>query len=205
MKRVRAKYDLESLESFLRFMIPSRKLVGRILILSLAFIFTTGQFLLLCLNAFVSEPIYTPQMVSFPFALLLMFLSVLVVLELLWLLIGLEVVEVDGNNIVIKHQVLGFGITRKLSLNKVNGVFVSRHYNKDWNNLSDYLASRESRLFFFSFTQGKVAINYGQTVLGGINTIRFGSNLDEGEAKQIVKLIHEKFPQYIYVKSKNTG
>jgi predicted DNA-binding WGR domain protein len=141
-------------------------------------------------------------MLSLPFALILILVSVLMVLELPWLLLGLEIVEVSGNHIVIKHQVLGFGITKKFSLNRVNGVFVSRQDNSDVNY---YFDAKELKFFFLSFKQGKVAVNYGKTILGGINTIRFGANLDEGEAKQIVKLIHEKFPQYIYKKSKNTG
>lgn len=107
-----------------------------------------------------------------------------------------------SNRIVIKHQVLGLGLARKFSLNRVNGVFVSRQDNSD---LNYYLDSKELKFFFLSFKQGKVAINYGKTILGGINTIRFGASLHEGEAKQMVKLIHEKFPQYIYEKSKNTG
>jgi len=149
----------------------------------------------------ISEAIYPTPMISLPFALILILISVFMVLELLWLLLGLEVVEVGSNHIVIKHQVLGLGFTRKFSSKRVKGVFVSRQDS----DLNYYLDTKEFKFFFLSFKRGKVAINHGETIFGGINTIRFGANLDEGEAKQIVKLIHEKFPQYIYKKSKNTG
>ena len=197
------KYKFEDTASSLRLSIPYRKLAWHIFGLSFALLFIGTQFLVpYFINTFISDEIYSPTMISFPLAVLLIFVCVLMALELLWLLFGFEVVEVGSNEVAIKHQVFGFGITRKFSLSRVNGIFVSHQDNSD---LNYYLDSKEFKFFFLSFKQGKVAINYGKTILGGINTFRFGTNLEEGEAKKIVKLIHEKFPQYIYKKVKNTG
>ena len=185
--------------SSLKFSIPYRKFAWRIFGLSFGLLFIATQFLLPYFTTLISEEIYPAPMISLSFGLIL--ISILMVLELLWLLLGLEVVEVDSNHIVIKHQVLGFGLTRKFNLKRVNGVFVSRQDS----DLNYYLDTKEFKFFFLTFKRGKVAINCGKNIFGGINTIRFGANLDEGEAKQIVKLIHEKFPQYIYEKPKNRG
>ena len=197
------KYKLEDTASSLRLSIPYRKLAWHVFGLSFALLVIATQFLLpYFINTFISDEINSPIMISMPLALILILACVLMILELFWLLFGFEVVEVDSNHVAIKHQVFGFGITRKFSLNRVNGIFVSHQENSD---LNYYLDSKEFKFFFLSFKQGKVAINYGKTILGGINTFRFGTNLDEGDAKQIVKLIHEKFPQYIYKKVKNMG
>jgi hypothetical protein len=48
---------------------------------------------------------------------------------------------------------------------------------------------RRSAPFWPPF-QGRIAFNYGK------KSIRFGENIDEAEAKQIVAAIQRRFPQY---------
>jgi hypothetical protein len=132
-----------------------------------------------------------------PFLLLIF---VLFVIELLWLLYGVEILEVRNAHIVMKHQIFGFGLSKKFHSNKVNGVFVSQ------SKMNDQLTWQLSNGFKpADFKKGMIAINYGKTLFGRVKTFRLGTSLNEIEAQQIVKIIHEKFPQYKYSSSKKTG
>jgi len=115
------------------------------------------------------------------------------VVEILYLGIGLEVIEVDSDHIVIEHRVMWLGISRKFYYYGIDGVFVSR-LKIDW--LTDTQLERGFR--FVDFKKGLVAINYGKNILGRTKTFRFGSILNREEAVQIVTIIHQRFPQYKY-------
>ena len=124
--------------------------------------------------------------------------AVLMVAELLWLTLGVEVVEVDNDHIAIRHQIFGIGISRQFYSDNINGVFVSRH-KIDWLTYSD------KGFRFIDFKKGLVAINNGKTTLGEPQTFRFGTALNEAEARQIVVMIHERFVRYQYRRPKTTG
>ena len=127
--------------------------------------------------------------------LILIFLLFLI--ELLWLLYGVEVFEVNNSRIVMNHQIFGVGLAKKFRSNRVKGLFVSR------SKINDQLTWQLSNGFKpADFKKGMVAINYGKTLFGRIKTYRFGANLNDVEAQQIVNLILEKFPQYKYVPTK---
>ena len=113
-------------------------------------------------------------------------------LDLLWLLIGKEAIEISDDSIIVRHQIFGLGVARKFNASKVNGLFVSRV--KD-GQLARWLF-RNNQPGYLNFKRGKVAFNYGKTIWGGVKTFRFGTILDEEEARQIVSLIHKRFPQY---------
>jgi hypothetical protein len=129
-----------------------------------------------------------------PFLLLIF---VLFLIELLWLLYGVEVFEVSKAHIVMKHHIFGFGLSIKFRSNKVNGVFVSH------SKINDQFTWQLSNGFKpADFKKGMIAINYGKTLFGIIKTYRFGTNLNEVEAQQIASLVLEKFPQYKYSSTK---
>ena len=128
-----------------------------------------------------------------PYVLLVFPFFLLHCIEFLWLLLGVETLEVHDNYIIIKHLIFGFGIHKKLLSEKVDGVFISRQEDHHQTCLGEY-----RRVWFLYFNNGRVAMNYGKTLFSGVNTFRFGAKLHEGEARQIVRLIHEKFPRYVY-------
>ncbi len=119
-------------------------------------------------------------------------------LELLWLLKGEEVIEVAEDYISIKHQILGLSRSKIINADKIDFIFVS---NQKIDFVDDVLSSNR-RNRFFDFRKGKIAINSGKNFLGSPNTFRFGSVLNDVDAKQIVAVIHRRFPQYKPGKSK---
>jgi hypothetical protein len=138
-----------------------------------------------------------PVPASFVPFLILFF--VLFLVELLWILYGVEILEVSNSRIVIKHRIFGFGVSKRLLSKKIGGVFVTRSKIDD-----QFLWQLTKGFMPADFKKGMITIYYGKSLLGRIKTFRFGTTLNETEAQQIVKLIHEKFPQYIYSSGKKT-
>ncbi len=190
-------YTVENLGSSLRFTLPYRKSWARSLVIILVLL---GSPLLPL--SFIFQPTDLTRQLPLPFIVFAMIswatLAILMVVELLWFALGLEVAEVDDNHIVIRHQIFGVGISRQLHSDSIHGVFVSRQRN-DWFTYSD----RGFR--FADFKKGLVAINSGKTIFGEPQTFRFGSILNEAEAKQIVTMIHQRFLRYRYRHQKNAG
>ena len=139
----------------------------------------------------------TPIPASFVPFLVLFF--VLFLVELLWILYGVEILEVSNSRIVIKHRIFGFGLSKRFPAKKIGGVFVTR------SKIADQFLWQFGKGFMpADFKKGLITLYYGKSLWGRIKTFRFGTTLNETEAQQIVKLIHEKFPQYIYSSSKKT-
>ncbi len=111
-------------------------------------------------------------------------------LELLWQLLGKEVLEISDDGVVIAHQILGIGPSKHLAAGKIDSLFVPQ-LPIGWSALG---MRRDYR--FFNFNRGRVALNGGKTLLGQPVTYRFGTGLDEGEAAQVVAQILSRFPQY---------
>ena len=135
---------------------------------------------------------------NFSVVLLLNLLIVLVVAvvcltELLWQLVGREVVEISAEEVVMRHRIFGLGPSRRHEARNISGVFVSQ---RKYAGVGWLRFQREMR--FLSFKRGRIALNNGKTIWGGVRTYRFGSILGEAEAREIVALIHERFPQYQY-------
>jgi len=177
-------YTVENSDAFIRFKVSFKKLWVDIISVGIEiFIFLA---LVVYATFTMSIPVYV-----IPF-LILMFLLFLI--ELLWLLYGVEMLEVNDIRIVMNHQIFGLGLSKKFHSNRVNGIFVSH------SKINDQLTWQLSNGFKpADFKKGMLAINYGKTLFGRIKTFRFGANLNEVEAQQIVNLILEKFPQYKYV------
>jgi hypothetical protein len=181
-------YTVENSQESINFSVSFKKLWSDII--------SVGVEILVFL-ALVVYAIFNMTIPAFLVPFLILFF-VLFLIELLWLVYGVETLEVRNAHIVMKHRIFGFGFSKKFRSKKVNGVFVSQ------SKIDDQFFWQLSKGFKpADFTKGMVAINYGKTLFGRVKTYRFGANLNEVEARQITNLILEKFPQYYYKKSKN--
>jgi hypothetical protein len=124
------------------------------------------------------------------FGVFLLVIGGLVLVELLWQLAGREVAEIGDDAVVLKHQILGLGPSKKFPAEKISGLAVSQ--DNRW--ASYWLSGRDYR--FFNFKRGRVALNSGKSLLGQPVTYRFGTILTDDEAAQVVGLIVGRFPQY---------
>ena len=195
-------YKIEYSASTLRFTFPHKKQWYSVLLELFMFIVLISMFYPShpaspAFTTVLSESIQSP---AYLFVLLLnkSIITLLIgiwTLELFWLLMGKEVVEVTTNAILIRHKILGFGISKKYQADKIDGLFASQKKINWW------LVPHFGRLYgFFWFKNGKIAVNSEKSFLLGVKTFRFGSILESTEARQIVALIHKRFPQYKYKK-----
>jgi len=65
---------------------------------------------------------------TFPIYIFILLL-ILLLIELFWHLCGMEIVEVNGEQITLKHQIFGVGISKNLSAQGIEDVFVSNQGN----------------------------------------------------------------------------
>jgi hypothetical protein len=194
-----AHYTSEDMDSSLRFMFPYRRYWFEIVFLSLevfVIFFYGPPFLIGELRAErLAWPLDYVTIVLLGMALVVFLLGLTWALELLWLAVGKEVVEISNEAIVVRHQVFNFSVSqRSFPAGNINGVFVSRHKEGWWTQLG---VNRNYRVS--NFRLGKVAFNGQKKLLGGVNTFRFGANVTEEEAKQIVDAIEARFPRYRYM------
>jgi hypothetical protein len=124
-------------------------------------------------------------------SLLQLFIFIDVLIEGAWQLTGREVAEINNDFIALRHQIFGVGFTKKYYADKLDGVFVT-YKEIRWHY---YLTSRKASSFHL-FRLGNIALNHGKTLFGGVKSAHFGSILEEGEARQIVGMILQRFPQY---------
>jgi hypothetical protein len=123
------------------------------------------------------------------------------VVELLWQLMGQEVLEVRDDAITLRHQILGRGITRRYAADQIRRVWVLPHTDRGFTAVYTPGVSLFSRVWFGaspfrSFKRGPVAFQRGQPGAETETTVQFGSSLAVDEAQSIVASIHRKFPQY---------
>jgi len=191
-------YTVDELGISLKFVFPYRKewltIIGSIVSLLLF-----GVWLSIVIAVFAQQPVSpletigSVELVRCLVSLVFLTIPIMYVIELLWLLIGKEVIEISDDSVIVHHQILGLGIARKFHASKVNSLFVSRVKTDQ---LAHWLF-RSNRPGYFNFKRGKVAFNCGRTIWGGVKTFRFGTILDDAEARQVVSVIHKRFPQYV--------
>lgn len=102
---------------------------------------------------------------------------------LLWLLVGVETIEVDPRHFHIRRQILGFGRSKRFKLEFVRDLRISQ--TATWFDGQTYFNS------IWRF-EGPLTIDYGA------KTYRCGSGVDEAEARQIIKLIQNHFSNYLH-------
>jgi hypothetical protein len=115
--------------------------------------------------------------------------------ELLWQLVGKEVVDVDDGSIAIGHQVLGSRLGRSYSAESIGAVFVAPP-SDNWFSARYSAGASFGNSARARFDRGRVALAAGRTPSSEVVTVRFGSSLDEEEARQVVATIHRRFPRY---------
>ena len=102
--------------------------------------------------------------------------------SLLWLLVGCEILSISTDKFVMRRQIGPLGRTRafaSLDLRDFRVTPVSRPW---------YGRHRQNLPVFWQF-DGPITFDYGA------RTYYCGDGVDEAEAKQIVKLIRQEFPQ----------
>jgi hypothetical protein len=115
----------------------------------------------------------------------MMIVGALYVLYLfLWQLTGVERIEVDSQAITVQHLMLkSFRVGR-------SKIHAAEHI-KDLRTVPSSTPLWWWRsMYLWNFMDGSIAFDYGA------KTFRYGSGVDEAEAKGIIKAIHERFPQY---------
>ena len=191
------KYTVENSNETITFNIPFRKLWADVITVGIEILVSLAIIVYAIVN--ISLPA-SDTSIPTPLIPFLVLFFVLFVIELLWLLYGMEIFEVSSSHIIIKHRISAIGLSKKFHSSKVNGVFVSQSKID-----SQFTWQLTAGFRPADFKKGMVAIYYGKSIFDRKNFFRFGTNLNEIEAQQIVNLIHEKFPQYKYSSVKKMG
>jgi hypothetical protein len=183
-------YTLETLGSTYRFVFPYRKEWFLILSYGVAGVLAVAFFIPIGLNSPPGNGL--GQLGTLDVVLNGFFVVILglMLVELLWQLAGKEVVEVSDEAVILRHQILGLGPSKRFSVDQVGGLFVSPP--DTW--ATGRGARRDYR--FWNFKRGHVGLNSAKSPSSQPDTYRFGTGLDENEAGQVVAQILGRFPQY---------
>jgi hypothetical protein len=106
-------------------------------------------------------------------------------LTLAWDFVGSETLEISNYSFIIRHTIFGLGDSAEYIAEYIKDLRTSA-WNKPYDN-------RVRNPFIFKLawlSDNPLSFDYGA------KTIRFGNNIEEAEAKQIVSLIQQRFPQY---------
>lgn len=103
-------------------------------------------------------------------------------LTLLWTLVGIERIRIDGGQIATRREILGIGLSREYDANQVQNLRVA----------ANRFGPFHPRAGFRSWGSGggRIAFDYGSA------TVRIGSALEEAEATRIVARIGERFARF---------
>lgn len=110
--------------------------------------------------------------------------------ELHWALWGAETVTISDQSLQMGILSLLPRFSTKFLTSSLSNLRVSSNlsFRRIWSSIMEDLAL--SSLGSRAWDAGTIAFDYGA------KTYRFGKNLTDAEARQIVALIHERFPQY---------
>ena len=97
----------------------------------------------------------------------------------LWNVMGKEVVLLDGQSLITRREIGKYGRTKEFTLAQVRDLRRSQSTFNPW----DFSSGPE----VWGLGGGRIAFDYGA------RTYRFGTGLDEAEAKQIVSAIQHRF------------
>lgn len=146
------------------------------------------------LQAIIEGPLEDLNPFFYCSAPIFLIIALFSLVEVLWQLAGKEIINIDEENIFMRHQIFGWGTwmtNKKFNSDQIAGIFLNQR-----NSCSFFdLFSRRSE--FFSFERGKIEIHF-RTVYGSLQVYRFGSVLSDKEAEQVFNFIRGKFPEYKY-------
>ena len=103
-----------------------------------------------------------------------------VITFLLWNLIGREVITFEHGTMIVAKRIGPLGLPRRYDLAHVRDARVSP---------PSVTSRRGRRRGQNPFTGGKIAFDYGA------RTFRFGTDLDEAEAKYLLDILHPRLPR----------
>jgi len=108
----------------------------------------------------------------------------LVLYTVLWRIAGKEVINVNTSGITIANKIFSFSRPKEYDTQFIKELRVSQPISSFW--------SPWSRMnTFWGKGEGVIAFDYGA------KTFRFGSGLDDAEAKIIFAEITQRYPQYL--------
>ena len=109
---------------------------------------------------------------------------------LLWSLFGQETVIIESGVFIVSRGVLNIGIFKKsYDINSIKNL----ELNPESTGLDSFFGQKKKTGDFFGFTGGKLRFDYG------LKTIRFGTGIDEAEARQLI----EEIKRHGFYKDKN--
>jgi hypothetical protein len=135
----------------------------------------------------LTEPDQPPVLFFIPLVIFLTAFGAFLIHDFAWQISGREIVEVTNKSITIRRVALGVGPSREYSAAYIKELHASPT-NINFNRLTQ-------RNYDYSYPWhkndiGTLAFDYAA------GTFRFGSGVDEAEAKQILAEIQQKYPQY---------
>ena len=180
-------YTVSDSISTLRFEFPVKKNWFIILFCFVALgviLYSVSPFLLKLLKGDLSIP--TKDWEFILSLLMYIFAFGVSVVELLWGLSGKEVVEVNREAIMIRHDILSAGVRKKnIPAEKVRGLRIA-------GKRSLLYKGRRVSLGYSNFEQGTIQIKMDRRN----KSFGFGAILTEEEARQIAGAICSRFPRY---------
>ncbi len=117
------------------------------------------------------------------FLVILLLFGALAVYAFLWRLVGKDIIEVSNRSLVVGREVAGLRRSKTYLADRVKNLRLEQSGYEH-----DFPIYRNIRLLLAAY--GRIAFDYEA------KTFRFGSDVDEAEASQIVAVIHQRFPQY---------
>jgi phage shock protein PspC (stress-responsive transcriptional regulator) len=184
------KHKTEDLGNKLIISIPNMKLWFLIIYFGFCLIFLAfGDFVVLGILIFNRNGW---DKTTIPFLVLVaVFLTIaggFMIYSLAWQISGKEVIEITTQSITIRKVSLGPSFPKEYSANYIKELRVSSS-NMNTNHLM--------LIWAYGYTPPWQNYNIGSLAFDyGARTFRFGSSVDEAEAKQIVAEIEQKYPQY---------
>jgi hypothetical protein len=182
------RYHYEAASDLLIFSKPSHRNVGAVLLYGVGMVFV-GTFLFWMSRYTVVSKQSEGNIICGVFWLLYISLLVIVemgwLLEIMWQLWGVEIVKVGSNGIAITHK---FGVLSRSVCHPANQIEEVRVDPLDnlW-----LTHGQELGFWTYRFRYGAIAVDCGRQVR------RFGYGIDTDEAKRVVALIVQEYPQYL--------
>jgi hypothetical protein len=149
------------------------------MIFSVVSLFLSGAFA--CYVIFGSD---APALIKIPVIGIFM-VAIVYLFDAFW---RQEKVTITSRSIYIEHCSFGFSsVGKRYSVNQIQGLFISSVFDE----LPKYRGDEHSEYY-----RGRIGFNIDKKFWGSRITIRFGSCLEQDEARQILQVIFEHFPQY---------
>jgi hypothetical protein len=112
--------------------------------------------------------------------------GILPLYPLFWNLVGKEVIDINPNSLIVARKIFSFSRPKEYDSTHIKDLRISQPVYSSrflWGGPSIFS-------IFWGIGEGIIAFDYGA------KTYRFGSGLDEAEAKMIVFEITTRYPQY---------